>query len=530
MTRLSRLSMLVAAGVLAVPGTDAAAQTRMLRSPTVSATQIAFAYAQNIWIAPRAGGDARRITSFQGATSDPHFSPDGKWLAFAAEYEGNTDVYVVAADGGQPRRLTWHPSPDIPVGWTPDGSRVVFQSTRASDGPTAIPRFYTVPATGGVVEPMPMPRAYQGQVSPDGRYVAYRMNNSWDEERRNYRGGQNRAIWIMDLKTYDVVTPPWTDSKDMEPAWVGNVVYFLSDRDGVSNVWSYDMATKKLAQVTHFTGFDVKTLDSGDGVLVFEQGGEVHELDPKTGREHVVNITVRGDFPWMMPHWTDVSNRIASLAISPTGKRALVEARGEIFTIPAEKGDVRDMTNSSGSAEIAPAWSPDGKFVSYFSDKSGEYELVIEAQDGITPPRTIRLPNPTHYYTPEWSPDGKYIFYHDTNLHLWLLDVATGQAKIIGNDPWMVPQRTMNPTWSPDSRYIAYVAHLSSLYKAIFVYDVQTGQTHQATDGMADAVWPAFDASGKYLWFLASTDFGLRSQWLDMTSYDHTETFGLYLT
>ncbi len=205
-----------------------------------------------------------------------------------------------------------------------------------------------------------------------------------------------------------------------------------------------------------------------------------------------------------------------------------MEARGEIFTIPAEKGDIRNLTQSSGSAERDPAWSPDGKYVSYFSDKSGEYKLVIEAQDGLTPPREIALPNPTHYYTPSWSPDSKKILYTDTNLHVWVLDVASGQAKIVGRDPWMVPQRTVNPIWSPDSKWVAYASHLDSLYHAIFVSNVDTGETKQVTDGLADATWPAWDASGKYLWFLASTNFGLQSQWLDMTSYDHTEDFGLY--
>ena len=521
-----------------------AQSTRLLRSPSVSATQIAFAYANNIWVVERAGGNARRITSFQGQTSNPHFSPDGKWIAFSGDYAGNTDVYVVPAEGGEPKRLTWHPGADQVQGWTPDGKAIVFASARATWAPSGAPRFWTVPFTsaapgqapstgsgqvaGGVEEPMALPRAYQGKISPDGGRVAYRMNNSWDEERRNYRGGQNRPIWIVDLKTYDLVTPPWTDSKDMDPCWVGDTVYFISDRDGVANVWSYDTKAKKLAQVTRFDDFDVKTMDSGAGAVVFEQAGYVHELDPKSGREHIVNIRVAGDFPWMMARWEDVSSRLTNLAISPTGKRVVVEARGEIFTIPAEKGDVRNLTQSSASAERDPAWSPDGKFISYFSDKSGEYRLMIEAQDGLTPPREITLQHPTHYYTPSWSPDSKKILFTDTNLKVWVLDVTTGQAKVVGSDPWMVPTRTLNPAWSPDSKWVAYSSRLKSLYHAIFVSNAETGESHQVTDGLADAMFPAWDASGKYLWFFASTDFALKSQWLDMTSYDHTENFGLY--
>jgi tricorn protease len=546
--------MLPLAALVAAPFV-ANAQTRMLRSPTVSKTQIAFAYANNIWTVDRAGGMARRVTSFPGTTENPEFSPDGKLLAFSAQYAGNVDVYVVPAEGGEPKRLTWHPGADVVQGWTPDGKSIVFNSTRASDAPSGAPRFWTVPVEGGVETPMALPRAYQGKISPDGRRVAYRMNNSWDEERRNYRGGQNRPIWIVDLKTYDLETTPngttdlvvaqagsprnsshfsaptTPESKNVDPVWVNDdVVDFISDRDGVANVWSYDTKSKKLAQLTSFSDYDVKTMGAAfDGsAVVFEQAGNIHLLDPKSGKEHVVPITAAGDFPWMMATWKNVSASMTNLALSPTGKRVAVEARGEIFTIPADKGDVRNLSNSSSSAEHEPAWSPDGKSLSYFSDRSGEYELYIEAADGLSAPREIKIPTTGHFYTAAWSPDGTHILFHDTNLKLWVVDVASGQAKVVGNDPWMVPTRTMNPVWSPDGKWIAYAKHLNSLYHVIEVVNVETGVSKQVTDGLADAVSPAWDASGKYLWFLASTDFGLKSQWLDMTNYDHTETFGLY--
>ncbi len=521
--------MIVPALVVMLDAASNGDATRLLRTPTVSTTQIAFAYANNIWVVDRNGGLARRLTSFQGQTSNPHFSPDGRSIAFSGEYAGNTDVYVVPSDGGEPRRLTWHPGADTVQGWTADGSAVMFTSGRASWAPNAAARFWTVPAAGGVETPLPLPRGYQGKISSDGSHVAYRMNSSWDEERRNYRGGQNRPIWIVDLKTYDLVSPPWTDSKDMDPVWSGDTVYFLSDRDGVSNVWAFDTKAKKLSQTTRFTDFDVKSIDAGAGGIVFEQAGRIHALDPKSGKSQIVDIVARGDFPWMMPRWDDVTNRISNIALSPTGKRVVVEARGEIFTIPAEKGDIRNLTNSSGSAEREPAWSPDGKWVSYFSDKSGEYKLVIESQEGLTAPREIAIANPKHYYTPSWSPDSKKILFSDTDLKVWVLDVASGQTKVVGRDPWMVPQRTLNPVWSPDSKWVAYSSRLNTLYRAIFASDVETGETKQVTDGLADAMFPAWDASGKYLWFLASTNFGLGSQWLDMTSYDREETFGLYL-
>jgi tricorn protease len=523
------ISLLIALVGCSIEGLAQSGGTRLLRSPSVSETQIAFAYAQNIWVVPRAGGMARRVTSFPGQTSNPHFSPDGKWIAFSGEYAGNQDVYIVPADGGEPKRLTWHPSPDLVQGWTADGQKVLFSSARATAAPTGAPRFWTVSVNGTIEEPMPLPRGFQGKISPDGSHIAYRMNNSWDDERRNYRGGQNRPIWIVDVKTWDLVSPPWTDSKDIDPAWLGNTVYFISDRDGVENVWAYDTGLKKLTELTHFRDFDVKTLDAGGGVVVFEQAGYIHELDPKSGKEHIVPITVAGDFPWMMPRWEDVSSRITNMNLSPTGKRILVDARGEIFTIPAEKGDVRNLTNSSDAADRDPAWSPDGKSIAYFSDRSGEYKLYIENPDGLTPAREITIPHPKHYYTVSWSPDSKKILCHDTDLKVWVIDATSGSIKQVGNDPIMVPARTLNPTWSPDSKWVAYSAHLKSLYRAIFVANAETGDVKQVTDGLSDAVWPVWDASGKYLWFLASTDFGLKSQWLDMTNYPFNPTYGLYM-
>ncbi len=522
---------LVLAALLLAATTTVDAQTRMLRNPSVSRANVAFAYAGNIWITERAGGIARRLTSFQGEASNPKLSPDGKTVAFSAQYAGNVDVYLLPIEGGEPKRLTFHPGADQVQGWTPDGREIVFASGRASNGPGAIPRFYKIGIDGGVESAMPQPRAYQGKISPDGKKLAYRMNNSWDEERRNYRGGQNRPIWIEDMSTHDVTTPPWTDSKDMDPAWIGDVVYFLSDRDGVSNVWSYDTKSKALKQQTTFKDYDVKSLDASTSAnaVVFEQAGYIHELDPATGREKTLAITANGDFPWMMTQWKDVTARIGALALSPTGKRAAVEARGEIFTIPAEKGDARNLTNSSASAERDPSWSPDGKWISYFSDASGEYQLVLASQDGATR-REIKLPEPNHAYTPEWSPDSKKLLFHDTNLKLWVVDIASGKATHVDTDPFMIPERSISPKFSPDGRWIAYAKRLPSMFRAIFAYNVETGQKIQMTDGLADAKRPAWDASGKYLWFLASTNFGPTSGWLDMTSYDHPVTSALYLT
>lgn len=524
MRRLALLLPLLAATTLR------AQETLLLREPSISARHIAFSYANNIWIVDRAGGAARRLTSFQGQTGDPKLSPDGSRVAFSGTYAGNIDVYVVPVAGGEPTRLTWHPGSDDVAGWTPDGSAVVFTSGRDTWAASAVPRFWTVPATGGAATPMPMPRAFQGHISPDGKKVAYRMPNSWDDERRNYRGGQNKPIWVMDLASYAVDTIPRPDNtKELHPVWLGTSVYFLSDRDGVQNVWRWDGPGKAAVSVTKFRDFDVKTLESGAGVLVFEQAGRVHVYDPAQGKSAPVPITVAADFPWMVAQWEDVTARVSAIGLSPTGKRVVVEARGEIFTIPAEKGDWRNLTRSSGTAERAPAWSPDGKWISYFSDASGEYRVVLAPQDGLGEPKVITVPQPTFPYTPAWSPDSKKLVWHDVHLRLWVLDVASGQAKVLDTDPWLVPERTLNPAWSPDSKWVAYAKRTNALYHRIMVANVETGEVKAITDGMADATWPVWDASGKYLWFLASTNFALRSGWLDMTSYERPKQSALYV-
>ncbi|MBC7898008.1 MAG: PD40 domain-containing protein [Cytophagaceae bacterium] len=523
------LSLCVVLAALSQP--VAAQETLLLRMPTVSERHIAFAYASNIWVVDRAGGQARRLTSFQGSSSEPQLSPDGRSVAFTGTYAGNADVYVVPVEGGDPVRLTWHPGNDGAAGWTPDGKRVVFTSGRASHAPNAVPRFWTVPTAGGMEEPMALPRAFQGHISPDGGRIAYRMASSWDDERRNYRGGQNKPIWVVDLTSYATDTIPRPiNSKELEPAWVGDDVFFISDRDGVQNVWKYGSRTKSLAQVTTYRDFDVKTLGTGAGMVVFEQAGRIHLLDPKTGSEKVVPITVKADFPWIMPQWKDVTSRMANLALSPTGKRALVEARGEIFTIPSDKGDVRNLTRSSGAAERMPTWSPDGQSIAWFSDASGEYKLMVSSQDGITSQKSIDLPGMSFPYTASWSPDSRKIVFTDVHLKLWVVDIASGVSKKHDGDPVMDPERSMDPVWSPDSTWIAFARRAPSLYRVIVVMNAETGEQKQVTDGLADATAPAWDTNGKYLWFLASTNLALGSQWLDMTNYDRPLNRALYVT
>ena len=515
--------------VALVAATAAGAQgTRLLRQPNASATQVVFAYASDLWAVGRAGGAARRLTSHPGVESNPHFSPDGKWVAFTGEYGGNPDVYVVSADGGEPTRLTWHPQNDVVQGWSADGARIVFASERGT-APVPHPRLWTTRFDGGNPEPLRIPRAHKGQLSADGSQVVYQMVAPWDVEWRNYRGGQAQPIRVINLASSDEVKLPWEGSNDTDPVWLGDQVYFLSDRDLAVNLYRYDPTTKRVAQLTKYRDFDAKQLSAGGGVLAYEVGGYVHLFDPAKQQDTQLSVTVGGDLPWARDQWKDVAGNISAAALSPTGTRALFEARGDIWTVPADKGDTRNLTSSPGAADRQPAWSPDGKSIAWFSDASGEYHLVIAPQNGLGDRRDIPLARPSMYFNPRWSPDSKSIAFTDVGLNLWVVDVVTGSATRIDTDQWMVPARTLDAAWSPDSRWIAYAKRLPSQLHALSVYDMTTKRATQITDGLSDAVNPAWDRNGKYLYWLASTDFGLNTGWLEMDSFDRPVTRSLYL-
>lgn len=525
---MSRSALLALATAL-VPAVLPAQSTRLLHQPDVSARYVAFVYAGDIWLAPRAGGDARRVTSSPTVESDPHFSPDGKWLAFTGEYGGNPDVYVVGVDSGTPRRLTWHPGPDQVRGWTPDGQRIVFVSTRTGV-PDAEPRLWTVSLAGGLPEPLPVPRAQAGAISPDGRSIAYQLVRPWESEMRNYRGGQNQPIRVFDVRTSAVEKLPWTDSRDQQPVWLGSTIYFISDRDWTNNLWAYDTGTKALKEITHYRDFEVESVNTGAGAVVYEQAGDVHLYDPATGTDTKLDIRVTGDFPWAMPHAADVSKALTAPQLSPTGVRALFEARGDVITVPADKGTWRDLTRTPGVAERTPVWSPDGRQIAWFSDAGGEYQLMVGDQDGLTAPRAYPLEHPTYFYAPAWSPDGKKILFSDAEMNVWVLDLASGRERRVDQGNYTWPDRDLAPAWSPDSRWIAYTKRLrGSQFHAVFVYDVTGDSARQLTDGLSDVIDPAWDRSGKYLLFLASTDFALNTGWLDMSSYDRPVERGVYL-
>jgi tricorn protease len=502
----------------------------LLRKPTVSRTQVAFSYAGDIWIASRDGGEARRLTTGAGIETDPVFSPDGTQIAFTGEYDGNEDVYVVPASGGVPRRLTYHPGPDGAVGWTPDGKHVLFRSMRKAHA-YGVVRLFTVPITGGFPTEVLLARASEGSFSPDGSHLAYVPNIQWQRAWKRYRGGQTKPIWIANLADSGIEAKiPRDNSNDFNPMWVGDTVYFLSDRNGPVSLFAYDTKSKQVKQVIKNDELDIKSASAGPGAIVYEQFGALHLLDLSSGRDRRLDIRVVGDNTEVRPHFQKIEpKRIRSAAISPTGARAVFAARGEILTVPAEKGDIRNLTNTTTVAERDPAWSPDGKSVAYLSDESGEYALHIRDQSGLGDVRKIDLGSPpTFYYSPTWSPDSKKIAYTDKRLNVWYVDLEKKTPVRVDTDTYAGPTQ-LNPVWSPDSRWLAYTKQLRNHLRAVFIYSLEQGKSYQATDGLSDALFADFDKEGKYLYFTASTDVALSTGWLDMSGLNRPVTRSVYV-
>jgi len=528
MLRRSACFLVPLALLLGSPRPTSAQGTRLLRQPTVSATQVAFIYGADLWIVDRSGGIARRLTSTPAVESDPHFSPDGSWIAFASNRSGLQQVYVVSVDGGDPERLTWYPAASQPRGWTPDGARVLYASSRET-APVGFDRLWTVSPSGGPSTLLPAPWGWDGSYSADGRRLVVDRVTRWDWEWRSYRGGQNTPLTILDLGTLDEVRLPNERTQDRYPVWVGGKVWFVSDRDWASNVWSYDVASGEVQQVTHFRDAEVKWLSGGKDGLVFEQDGWIHTLDPSTGRDQKLDIEVRGDFPWAEPRWEDVKDRITSSSLSPTGARALMSARGEVFTVPVEHGDVRNLTRTSGVDDREAVWSPDGTQVAWFSDDGSGYVLLVGPQDGFGEPRRIPIGESRMAWETTWSPDGSRIAFVDDRVRVRIVDVASGQVSTADVGGSNIDRGGMGLVWSPDSKWLAYAKMFPNNFHRIVAWSSRSGEVTPMTNEMADAQSPAWDRDGRHLWFLASTDLALSSGWANTSTIHSQPTYGAYL-
>jgi len=505
----------------------ASEETRILRQPDINHDKIVFIYGGDIWIVSSEGGTAKRLTAHKGMEYSPKFSPCGNYIAFSGEYDGNTDVYVVSADGGKPKRLTYHPGADRVLGWTPDGTSIVFSSSRLSYN--HFNRIFTISTKDGFPAVLPMPMAELGSYSPDGSRIAYTpLANAFNTWKR-YRGGRTTPIWIFNFSDNSIIEIPHENASDTFPLWIEDNIYFLSDRNGAMNLFCYKTGSGDVKQLTHKNVLDIKNFSGNKNQMVYEYGGYLYIYYPAANTSKKVIIDVPSDLINVRPKFEKVDRQIIAANISPTGKRAIFEAHGEILTVPAEKGNVRNLTNSPGTADRYPAWSPDGKYIAYFSDANGEYALYITDQKGEKEPDKIAFKNPTFYYSPRWSPDSKKIAFTDKNYNIYYVDTEEKNPVIIDTDLYSDPLRFDRPVWSPDSKWIAYVRKINKLFRAVFLYSLDTGKSYRVTDGMSDADSPTFDKMGKYLYFLASTDAGPSKPWLDLSVIPHRTTMNLYL-
>mgnify|MGYP000880620644 CR=1 FL=1 len=512
-----------------------AQETLLLRNPSISANNIAFVYGGDIWIADKNGANPRRLTTNPGVEQNPMFSPDGKKLAFTGNYDGNTDVYVLPIEGGEPKRITYHPSSDVLRGWMSNDE--VYYTTSRDFTYALSPRLYSSNVQKvGMDRPLLMPEATQGSPSPDGRYWAYIKNTDPTERDRvafkRYRGGGTPTIWLFDTQTKEIEAIPQVKSNDVKPLWLGSKVYFLSDRDRIVNIFSYDTKTKKIEKLTDFKDYDVRSLNGYETTLIFEYAGMLSTLNLDNNKVTQLHITVNTDVMYKRPFYKEIKDDIRYATLSPTGQRALFEARGEIFTVPKEKGEARNLSNSPGSHERFPSWSPNGKWVSYISDKKGAYQLALVDQFGKDKPLYFNLGETNFYFQPTWSPDSKKLFYSDAHLNLYYIDIASKKVVKVADDKLSGQTgRVSNhfqSSWSPDSKWISFIRTLENGVPAVFMYNLDTKQIQQITDGMSSARSTAFSQDGKYLFFTASTNTGLTNSGLHMSATQRNVDYAVY--
>jgi tricorn protease len=506
--------------------------TRMLSQPAISADHIAFIYAEDLWVANTDGSNPKRLTVDEGIESNPVFSPDGKMIAFSAQYDGNTDVFIIPTEGGIPKRLTWHPTADVVRGFTPDGKSVLFISQRNTFS-NRYAQLYTVPITGGNETRLEIPNAYWAAYSSDGKWLAYTPLPEAFKQWKHYRGGEISTIFLFLFADKSVIKIPQPTGgcNDVQPVWVGDKIYFRSDRNGEFNLYSYDTATKDVKQDTYYKDFPVLNLAGSGKKLIFEQSGYLHTFELTSGVALKLNIGIAADLLELRPRFVKGAEYIRWADISPSGSRVAFDFRGEIVTAPAEKGDYRNLTQTPGVHEKYPSWAPDGKSIAYFSDASGEYELHIKAQDGKGEAKVYKLNGTGFYGDINWSPDGKKLNFVDNGRNLYVLDVASGAIVKVDQDELYVPEafRALAGNWSGDSKWLCYTKVTATQFKRIYLYSTVQQKSFPVTDGLSDASEPQFDREGKYLYFFASTDAGPVINWFDQSSIDFKKTNSIYL-
>lgn len=501
--------------------------TRLLRQPAVSRDHLAFVYAGDIWVSDRDGRHPVRLTTAPATEFAPHFSPDGQWIAFSAGYDGNVDVYVIPVTGGQPRRLTWHPSADVVCGWSPDGKRILFVSNREIANSRS-GQLYEVPFAGGYARKVMNAVATEGAWSPDGRRLAYRPYNmayqgvsGW----RQHRGGDTPPIWIIDPTTSALEKIPHVNASDHDPMWIGSDVAFISDRaDGAANLFLYDSQDHSVRQLTHERVWDVRNAGAYDHTIVYEVGGELKSIDVTTGQIHPIPIHLAEQSVAARPQWKDATKNITSAELSPTGKRVLITARGDVFSVPVKDGSVRNLTATSGVREADALWSRDGQRVAYLSDEGGSQSLRVRDALGLGKPVVHGLPKTAYYRLLEWSPDQRRIAFQDNHLHLYAYDLATDAVILVDTAH---RRDTFKTSFSPDGEWLAYTVVGDNYLTHVRLHSFATGKSTELADDLVQTDDPTFGGSDD-LYFTASIDAGPTRSELDMSTQERPLRKGLY--
>ena len=501
-----------------------AGPTKLLRYGDISKDKVVFAYAGDLWIAAREGGAARRLTSHVGDELYPKFSPDGKWIAFTGEYDGNPDVYVISAEGGEPKRLTFHPSNDIVLGWTPDGKNILFRSDRFSAPPGRFTKLFLVSPQGGMPKQLPVPRGDLTSFSPDGTKIAYIETAQEFRTWKRYHGGWNLQIAIYDLKNNTYEELPKSKGMDMFPMWHGNAIYFISDRDGVMNLYSFDLDSKQTKKLTDYKEYDIKWPSLGPDAIVYENGGLLYEYSLTSNKAREIPIVVHAEDIEARAEFKNVAQNIGSFTLSPSAARAVMEARGNIFTVPAEHGSIRTLTTEHSSIhELNPSWSPDGKWIAYLSDKTGEYEVYTRPQMGGDETR-ITSDGGVYRYGPTWSPDSKKLLYWDKLHQLWYVGVEEKKPVLVDKSEY---GDINDASWSPDSLWLTYSKPHRRGSSDVFLYSLGTRKVSKVSGGFYNDNNPVFDPGGKYLFFISTRYFYPSAGQLDQR-YNYYTTDGIF--